>query len=51
MTMREECQERVFRRKAESSDVTSLYRQLNAELDTNNKQRLRRRPYMLVNVA
>ncbi len=38
MTMREQCRERVFRRKAEMTDAARSYRKLNAELDPNNKQ-------------
>ena len=38
MTMREQCRERVFRRKAELTDAARSYRKHNAELDPNNKQ-------------
>ncbi len=38
MTMREQCRERVFRRKAELTDAARSYRKLNAELDPNNEQ-------------
>ncbi len=38
MTMREQCRERVFRRKAELTDAARSYQKLNAELDPNNEQ-------------
>ena len=38
MSMREQYRKRIFRRKAELTDVARSYRKLNAELDPNNEQ-------------